>query len=89
MEYAYYYSQNAVVFLTKEDAKIYFFNENVFDDFDCHEYLNEFLANECYSRADLLTMTEREKEEVLEDYRLWCFEEWVKEELTRVDVYEG
>lgn len=87
MEKAYYYSTANTVFLTTLDARGYF-NEIIYDRMDCHEELSEFLAIEGYSLAMVFTMDEREKEDVISDYKEYLFKNWLDDECCEVDIYE-
>lgn len=86
MERAFYYSTANTVFLTTLDARGYF-EEVIYDRVNCHEELNEFLEIEGYSPAMVFTMDEREKEDVVSDYKDYLFKEWLNEECCEVDVY--
>lgn len=84
---SYYYSEERLVFLTKEDARNFFFTEQIYIEFDDDFNFGCFL-DERYSRADIFRMTDEEKADVLFDYHDVMFEQWVSEELTVCDMYE-
>jgi hypothetical protein len=86
MERAFYYSTANVVFLTTLDAQGYF-NEIIYDRMDCYDELDEFLKAEGYCRAEIFRMDEREKEEVISDYKDYLFKAWLDEECCEVEVY--
>ena len=86
MEKAFYYSTANTVFLTTLDAQGYF-DEVIYDRMDCYDELDRFLEAEGYCRAEIFTMDEREKEEVISDYKDCLFRAWLNEECCEVDVY--
>jgi hypothetical protein len=86
MERAFYYSTANVVFLTTLDAQGYF-NELIYDRMNCYEELDNFLDAEGYTRAEIFTMDEREKEDIISNYKDYLFKEWLNEECYEVDIY--
>jgi hypothetical protein len=86
MERAFYYSTANVVFLTTLDAQGYF-NEVIYDRMNSYKELDDFLEADGYSRVEIFTMDEREKENILLDYKDYLFKEWLNEECCEVDVY--
>lgn len=86
MERAFYYSTANTVFLTTFDARGYF-DEVIYDRKNYHDELDNFLEAEGYSRADLFTMDEREKKDVISNYKDYLFKEWLNEECYEVDIY--
>lgn len=83
---SYYFAEERLVFLTIEDARKFFFDEelcNVVDDCD----LNAYLGNR-FNYYELFTMTDEDKADVLSDYHEYLFECWVDEELIACDMYE-
>ena len=85
---SYYLESERLVFLTKEDARDYFFKKEVYY-CEC-EYisLNEFLNDKGYNCEQVFFLDEREKEDILADYHEALFENWVSEELITCDMYE-
>ena len=85
---SFYYAEESLVFLTKEDARNYFFEEQLYSgaedecDFGC------FLS-ERYSIPDIFRMDNAEKANVLSDYHDYLFDIWVDECLIACDMYEG
>lgn len=86
MERAFYYSTANTVFLTTLDAQRYFL-ELIYDRMNGYDELNAFLEAEGYSRAEIFTMDEREKEDIISDYNDYLFSEWLNEECCEVDIY--
>ena len=86
MEKAFYYSTANTVFLTTLDAQGYFL-EVIFDRTTGYDELNDFLKAEGYTRAEIFTMDEREKEDIFSDYKDCLFRAWLDEECCEVDVY--
>lgn len=83
---SYYFSEERLVFLTIEDARKFFFNEelyNIVDDCD----LNAYLSNR-FNYYELFTMTNEDKADVLSDYHEYLFDCWVDDELIACDMYE-
>lgn len=87
MERAFYYSTANTVFLTTLDARGYF-EELIYDRMNYHDELDNFLETEGYTRADIFTMDEREKEEIISDYKNYLFKNWLDDECCEVDIYE-
>lgn len=86
MERAFYYSTANTVFLTTLDAQGYFL-EVIYDRVNGYDELNDFLEAEGYTRAEIFTMDEREKEDVISDYKDYLFKNWLDDECCEVDVY--
>lgn len=87
MEKAFYYSTANTVFLTTLDARDYF-EELIYDRMNYHDELDAFLRESEYSRAEIFTMDEKEKEDIISDYKDSLFKEWLSEECCEVDIYE-
>ena len=87
MERAYYYNGEELVFLTREDAAQFYFDESIYSEMDY--YLNDFLESEGYTRESIFVMTDEEKSEVLSDYHDFLFNKWVDSELIAVDIFNG
>ena len=85
---SYYLESERLVFLTKEDAKDYFFKKEVYGYDSEYISLNEFLNNKGYNCEQVFFLDEREKEDILADYHEALFENWVDEELIACDIYE-
>jgi hypothetical protein len=86
MEKAFYYSTANIVFLTAFDAQGYF-DELIYDTMNCYEELDAFLRESEYSRAEIFTMDEKEKEDIISDYKDSLFKAWLDEECCEVEVY--
>ena len=85
---SYYLESERLVFLTEEDARDYFFKEEIYHcESECFS-LNEFLNDQGYSCAQIFVLDEREKEDILTDYHEELFKRWVNEELIACDMYE-
>lgn len=90
MENATYYLEGErLVFLTEEDARDYFFKEEIYHSETVYYGLNEFLGDKGYNREDIFLLDEMEKADVLADYHEALFKRWVCEELVECDMYEG
>ena len=89
---SYYLESERLVFLTKEDAKDYFFKKEVYGYDSEYISLNEFLNDKGYNCEQVFFLDEREKEDILADYLAnyheALFENWVSEELITCDIYK-
>ena len=85
---SYYFESERLVFLTKEDARDYFFKKEVYGYDSEYISLNEFLNDKGYNCEQVFFLDEREKEDILADYNEALFENWVDEELIACDMYE-
>ena len=85
---SYYYEKENLVFLTKEDARNYFFEEQLFTEVG-DEYVFHCFLSERYSISDIFGMEDSEKPDVLADYHDYLFDMWVNENLIACDMYEG
>lgn len=83
---SYYFAEERLVFLTIEDARKFFFDEELFDVVDDFGF-NVFLGNK-FNYYELFTMTDEEKAEVLSNYHEYLFDCWVDDELIACDMYE-
>ena len=83
---SYYFAEERLVFLTIEDARKFFFDEELFNIVDDCDF-NAFLGNR-FNYYELFTMTDEDKAEVLSDYHEYLFECWVNDELIVCDMYE-
>ena len=84
----YYFHEERLVFLTKEDVRDYFFTEEVYKDEADYFCLNEFLNSKCYNCEDVFLLDETEKENILTEYHEVLFENWVNHELVECYIYE-
>lgn len=83
---SYYFAEERLVFLTIEDARKFFFDEELYDTFnDCD--FNVFLSGK-FDYYELFKMTNEEKSEVLFDYYEFLCDCWVDDELIVCDMYE-
>ena len=85
---SFYYEEQNLVFLTKGDARNYFFDEQLFTGID-DEYVFYCFLSERYSIPDIFRMEDSEKPDVLADYHDYLFDMWVNENLIACDMYEG
>ena len=83
---SYYFAEERLVFLTIEDARKFFFDEELFNIVDDCDF-NAFLGNG-FNYYELFTMTDEDKAEVLSDYHEYLFECWVDGKLIACDMYE-
>lgn len=83
---SYYFAEERLVFLTIEDARKFFFGEELFNIVDDCDF-NAFLGNK-FNYYELFTMTDEEKAEVLSDCHEYLFDCWVDDELIACDMYE-
>ncbi len=86
MNRSYYFADERIVFLTIEDARRFFFNEEIYNVIDNHD-LNYYLSSK-FNYYDLFVMTEEEKAEVMSDYHDYLFDCWIDDELIACDMYE-
>lgn len=87
MSRTYYCPKERLVFVSEEDTRNFFFEEQVYTSMEYEGDFEDFLS-EKYSRADIFRMTNEEKAEVLADYHEVLFEQWCDEELVECDIYE-
>lgn len=86
-ELAYYFEREEIVFKTKDTARKYFNENNIFEDYhDVYEW-REYLANRFYY-DEVFDLTEEEKKEIHEDYKEFIFDQWVENELVRCETYD-
>jgi hypothetical protein len=85
---SYYLEGERLVFLTEEDARNYFFKEQIYHSETVYYSLNEFLGDKGYNREDIFLLDDTEKVDVLADYHEALFKHWVCEELVECDMYE-
>ena len=85
---SYYLGSENLVFLTEEDARNYFNEEEVYHCETKHLSLDEFLDEKGYYCEQVFFLSEREKEDILANYHEALFENWVSEELITCDIYE-
>lgn len=83
----YYYAEEAVVFPTKSDARNFFFETDLVEQYDTDYEFREFLK-ENYSIDDVFKMTDDEKQNVVDDYEEALFEDWLDEEVVKCELYE-
>lgn len=86
---SYYYADERLVFLTREDARNYFFEEEVYNSAFISLPLNDFLIDEGYNCEEVFLLYPEEKAEILANYHEEFFKRWVDEELIACDMYEG
>ena len=84
----YYYESEKTVFLTDEDARKYFFEEELYHSVSVYLGLNEFLSDKGYNHEDIFYLDSTEKADILSDYHEALFQFWVREELTECYMYE-
>lgn len=84
----YYLESERLVFLTKEDARKYFFEEEVYDSAFISLTLNDFLIDEGYSCEEVFLLYPEEKADILATYHEEFFKRWVDEELIKCAIYE-
>lgn len=82
----YYFAEERLVFLTIEDARKFFFEEEYCGMVDDCGF-NDFLGNK-FSHYELFTMTDEEKSDVLSDYHEYLFDCWFDEVLVTCDMYK-
>ena len=85
---AYYLESQRIVFLTKEDARDYFFMEEIYHYEANYLCLNEFLNSKGYNCEDVFVLNEAEKEDILTEYHEALFESWANHELIECYMYE-
>lgn len=85
---SYYLGSERLVFLTREDAKDYFFKEAIYHSIADYYSLNEFLNDSGFNCEDVFLFDDVEKVEVRADYREALFKRWLCEELVECDMYE-
>lgn len=85
----YYLESERLVFLTEEDARDYFFKEEICHSVTLDYNLNEFLNDKGYNCEDVFLFDPVEKAGVLSDYHEALFKRWVQEELVECYMYEG
>lgn len=85
---SYFYENERLVFLTVEDARKFFFEEELYGDVSTHFTLNDFLNEAEYNYECIFYLSDVEKEDILSEYHETLFEFWAREELLECDVYE-
>ena len=85
---SYYFESERLVFLTEEDARKFFFIEEIYHCESEYFSLNDFLNDKGYTCEQIFVLDEREKEDILADYHEELFKRWVSEELITCDMYE-
>jgi hypothetical protein len=85
---SYYLEGERLVFLTEEDARDYFFKEEIYHSVTLYYSLNEFLNDKGYNCEDVFLFDDVEKVEVRADYYEALFKRWVCKELVECDMYE-
>ena len=88
LNYVYYYAEEAIVFADLSEARDYFFDEDILRHYDDDYAFRSFL-NESYTLIELFKMTDDEKTDVISDYEESLFDEWVREELIKCELYGG
>lgn len=83
----YYYADEAVVFPTNSDAKNFFFESDLVEQYDTDYEFREFLK-ENYSIDEVFKMTDDEKQNVVDEYEEALFEDWLDEEVVKCELYE-
>ena len=86
---SYYLEGERLVFLTEEDARDYFFKEEIYHSVTLYYSLNEFFNDKGYNCEDVFLFDDVEKADVLSDYHEALFKRWLREELVECDMYEG
>lgn len=84
----YYLECERLVFLTEEDARDYFFKEEIYHSVTLYYSLNEFLNDKGYNCEEVFLFDAMEKADVLADYHEALFKRWLCEELVKCDMYE-
>ena len=88
----YYLESERLVFLTKEDARDYFFKKEVYGYDSEYISLNEFLNDKGYNCEQVFFFDETENEAILANYLAIyheaLFENLVSEQLITCDIYE-
>ena len=84
----FYYEGERLVFLTEEDARDYFFKENLYHAMSYFYNLNEFLGDKGYNCEDVFLFDAVEKADILSEYHEALFKRWVQEELVACDMYK-
>ena len=85
---SYYLEDERLVFLTVEDARKYYFEEESSHFASDYIDLNEFLNNKGYTCEDIFYLNEDEKADIIFDYHEELFQSWVREELTQCYMYK-
>lgn len=85
---SYYFEGERLVFLTEEDARDYFFKEEIYHSVTICYGLNEFLNDKGYNCEEVFLLDDIEKADVLADYHEALFKHWLCEELVECDMYE-
>jgi hypothetical protein len=84
----FYYAEENIAFMTKEDARNYFNENGMHELYDDSFTFNEFLERR-YQLSDIFRMTEDEKEEIIDDYYDYLFDIWFEEDVSDVELYKG
>lgn len=83
----YYYAEEAVVFPTKSDARNFFFETDLVEQYDTDYEFREYLR-ENHSIDEVFKMTDDEKQNIVDDYEEALFEDWLDEEVVKCELYE-
>ena len=86
--YVYYYGEEAIVFSNVDEAREYFFDEELLRGYDDDYAFRRFL-DENYTLVELFKMKDEEKADVVAEYEEGLFDEWVYEELVKCELYSN
>ena len=87
---SYYLKSERLVFLTEEDARDYFFKEEIYHSVSLYFSLNDFLKEQDFDYEEIFLFEKEDKANVLADYQEALFERWLSdgEEVVACDIYE-
>lgn len=85
---SYYLESEGLIFLTEGDARKYFFEGELYRFTPNRIDWNEFLSSQGYTYEDIFFLDGAEKEGIVSDYHEALFQSWVREELTKYDMFD-
>ena len=82
-----YIYNSEVCFLCDAGARKYFFRTGLDNEVE-YDFPFETYLKEHFSCVDLFTLIEDEKQEIIQDYKDYLFEQWFEHEVEQIVLYD-